>query len=73
MDKFILYEEIGDVVNDIVSAYDNGKIRGIMVCILGDDNVSTIWSGMNYLERRGAVEVIREDMQMIANKRREEC
>lgn len=71
--KYVLHDGVGDVIKDLVEMYDKGQIEGIMLCIkTSNDETWTIWSGMNHIEKLGALEVLKDDMKRIANRERDE-
>ena len=64
--SFCLRNDAGDVVRDIVDAYDKGEIEGVIVLMKKADETWTQVAGMTYIERLGALEVIKDDMKAIA-------
>jgi hypothetical protein len=58
-----LNEDVAGVVKDIVDAFDNGKIHGILVLMKQEDETWVTWSGLSYMERQGAVRMLEEDVK----------
>lgn len=66
--KIIFHEKVADIIKDIVEDFDNGKLEGIMIIKKVNDEIWTTFANMTYLERLGALEVLKDDFKMLANK-----
>lgn len=70
--KIIFKGEIAEIIKDIIEDFDNGRLEGLMLIKKirkgMDGEVWTTYSGMSYLERLGALEVLRDDFKIEANQ-----
>jgi hypothetical protein len=52
--KFTLNDDVSETIRDIQDIYDSGKIRGMAVVILTEDEtINTIFSNLSIVERFG--------------------
>jgi hypothetical protein len=70
--SFKLHDDIGDLLRDAVEAYDKGELGGVIIFMKKGDETWTNSAGMSFIERLGAVELLREDMRATANTREDD-
>jgi len=62
--SFILNESVSEMINDLTKMFDAGEIEGMIVLIKKPDELQCNWTNMDYLERRGALEMMKDDMKI---------
>ncbi len=67
--KFILHDDIAGVVRDVVDLFDAGKIEGLMVIVKVPGEIRTITCEMSYIEKLGAIEMLRDNIKDVAAER----
>lgn len=59
--KFVLHDDVAEVLQDLQTAFDSGQIEGITVLVITPDReLNVLYGNMGQLERLGALKMLEQ-------------